>query len=344
MSTQEVIIRCSGTVGHITLNRPAALHALNTQMCQEISNALAEWKNNDSVKLVVIDHAEGTRGFCAGGDIKPMAVSGQGDGLEVRTFFETEYRMNVQLFEYPKPVITFIDGITMGGGVGLSVHGSHSIATENTVFAMPETSIGLFPDVGGGWFLPRLGAGLGQWLGLTGARLKGPDVAAAGIATHFVEEKVLNAIKDMVMLGELDVLEAMEWDAYGSFVKHVEKITKCFDKESVEDIFAALEEDASEWALKQLDILKTKCPFSLKVTLRQMIEGGKLENFRDTMAMEFRLANRSVRRNDFAEGVRAVVIDKDNKPEWVPASIEDVKEDEIDKMFAPLEEGELSFL
>ncbi len=344
MNNQDVIIRQSGPVGHITLNRPQALHALNTIMCAQISHALSDWKINNEVKLIVIDHAEGTRGFCAGGDIKPMAESGQGDGVDVRVFFETEYRMNVQLFEYPKPVVTFIDGITMGGGVGLSVHGSHSIATENTVFAMPETGIGLFPDVGGGWFLPRLGGGLGQWLGLTGARLKGADVAAAGIATHYVEEKVLAAVKDMVMLGDIETLEAMEWEAYGSFVKQLETITKCFDKETVEDVFAALEEDGSEWALKQLSIMRTKCPFSLKVTLRQMIEGEKLTNFRETMLMEFRLANRAVRRADFAEGVRAVVIDKDNAPQWNPATLADVDEIELDEMFAPLKSGDLTFI
>ncbi|WP_018996686.1 enoyl-CoA hydratase/isomerase family protein [Hirschia maritima] len=344
MSNSEVVTRQSGVVGHITLNRPKALHALNTAMCAEISATLAEWKDNSDIKLVVIDHAEGTRGFCAGGDIKPMAVSGRGDGVEVRKFFETEYRMNVQLFEFPKPVVSFIDGITMGGGVGLSAHGSHTIATENTVFAMPETGIGLFPDVGGGWFLPRLGAGLGEWLGLTGARLKGADVAAAGIATHYVEESVLAAIKESVMGGELDLLEAMEWDEYGSFKKHLNTINKCFDKTSVEEIFSALEEDCSEWALKQLSIMKSKCPFSMKVTLRQLNEGGKLESFRDVMAMEFRLANRSVRRADFAEGVRAVVIDKDNKPKWSPASLEEIDEADLEKMFSPLEEGELSFV
>ncbi len=340
----DVVANISGPVGRITLNRPKALHALNTQMCTHISNALAEWRSNDSVKLVVIDHAECTRGFCAGGDIKPMAVSGQGDGIEVRHFFETEYRMNVQLFEYPKPVVTFMDGLTMGGGVGLSIHGSHSIATENTVFAMPETGIGLFPDVGGGWFLPRLGGGLGQWLGLTGARLKGGDVAAAGIATHFVESNVLPTIKEMVLRGDLDILEAMEWEEYGSFIKQIDVINSCFEKDSVEEIFQALEENSSEWALQQLSIMKAKCPFSMKVTHRQLKEGAKLSTFRDVMAMEFRLANRSVKRHDFAEGVRAVVIDKDNAPEWQPANLSEVKGSDLDAMFAPLESGELTFL
>ncbi|MFC7290210.1 enoyl-CoA hydratase/isomerase family protein [Hirschia litorea] len=340
----DVIAKISGPVGHITLNRAKALHALNTQMCADISKALLDWRSNDSVKIIVIDHAEDTRGFCAGGDIKPMAISGQGDGVEVRKFFETEYRMNVQLFEYPKPVVTFMDGLTMGGGVGLSIHGSHSIATENTVFAMPETGIGLFPDVGGGWFLPRLGGGLGQWLGLTGARLKGGDVAAAGIATHFVESKVLPAIKEMVLLGDLEVLEAMEWEEYGSFIKQIDIINACFEKDTVEEIFQALEDNGSEWALKQLSIMKTKCPFSMKVTHRQLIEGGKLETFKDVMAMEFRLANRSVARPDFAEGVRAVVVDKDNAPKWEPAELSGVSETDLEAMFAPLERGELTFL
>lgn len=341
---QETIIRVSGPVGQITLNRPSALHALNAQMCLDILDALSSWKNDDSIKLVVIDHAEETRGFCAGGDIKSMSISGQQDGEAARQFFEAEYRMNVMLFEYPKPVVSFIDGVTMGGGVGLTVHGSHAIATEKTLFAMPETGIGLFPDVGGSWFLSRLGAGLGQWLGLTGARLKGGDVAAAGIATHFVESKVLPAIKDMVMLGDLEILEAMEWEAYGSFVKHIDVITKCFDKETVEEVFAALEEEGGDWAQEQLIILKSKCPFSLKVTMRQLQEGLKHENFRETMAMEYRVANRLVRRSDFHEGVRAVVIDKDNAPQWVPDNLGDVSSSDVEAIFAPLEKGELTFL
>ncbi|CAN0599900.1 unnamed protein product, partial [Laminaria digitata] len=169
--------------GRVTLTRPKALHALNAPMCDTILAALERWAADPTVHLVMIDHEEETRGFCAGGDIRMLADSGAGDASEARAFFNVEYRMNAALKTFPKPVLAIMDGVTMGGGVGLSVHGSHRVATERTLFAMPETGIGLFPDVGGGWFLPRLSGYLGTWLALTGARLKGADVAAARVAT-----------------------------------------------------------------------------------------------------------------------------------------------------------------
>lgn len=194
----DVTIYRQGVAGRITLNRPQALHALNEEMCLAMDAALKQWAGDDEVELVVVDHAEGTRGFCAGGDIRMLAESGTGDGSAASAFFRAEYRLNTRIKNYAKPYVAFMDGVTMGGGVGISVHGSHRVATERTTFAMPETGIGLFPDVGGGWFLPRLGPPLGMWLALTGERLKGGDVCAAGVATNFVESSVLAAVKDQV--------------------------------------------------------------------------------------------------------------------------------------------------
>lgn len=361
-----VLIRREGVAGRITLNRPEALHALNEEMCLVMDAALKDWADDDSVELVVVDHAAGTRGFCAGGDIRMLAESGAGDASAAKAFFRAEYRLNARIWNYRKPYVAFMDGVVMGGGVGISVHGSHRVATERTVFAMPETGIGLFPDVGGGWFLPRLhadhggdeddpmfaggrvGSSLGMWLALTGERLKGGDVAAAGVATNFVESMVLDVVKSAVCDGGLEMLGAMDWDERGAFQKHAEVIERCFSRSSVEAIFAALEEATShplsgEWAKAQLATLKTKSPQTLKVTHRQLTLGAQMKTFEDNMRMEFRIGSRVVSRHDFQEGVRAVIVDKDNKPGWSPDTLAGVTDEMLDGIFAPLGGDELTF-
>ena len=339
----DVIIHRQGAAGRITLNRPQALHALNEEMCLTMDAALKAWADDPEIELVVVDHAEGTRGFCAGGDIRMLAESGAADGSAAQAFFWAEYRLNVRIKNYPKPYVAFIDGVTMGGGVGISVHGSHRVATERTTFAMPETGIGLFPDVGGGWFLPRLGPPLGMWLALTGERLKGGDVCAAGVATNYCESKVVGAVKASVCEGDLTLLEAMDWDEAGSFEKHREVIERCFWKPTVEDILMALEAEPGEWARAQAAILKTKSPQTLKVAHRQLALGLQMKTFEDNMRMEFRIGCRQVHSHDFQEGVRAVIIDKDNKPNWNPATLAGVSDRLLDDIFAPLGDGELRF-
>lgn len=344
----EVIIHREGVAGRITLNRPQALHALNEEMCLAMDAALKLWADDPEVELVVVDHAAGSRGFCAGGDIRMLAESGAADGSAAQAFFRAEYRLNTRIKNYRKPYVAFMDGVTMGGGVGISVHGSHRVATERTLFAMPETGIGLFPDVGGGWFLPRLGPPLGMWLALTGERLKGGDVCAAGIATQYVESGVVDALKAQVCDGGLEMLEAMEWDEAGSFEKHLETIERCFWKPSVEDTMLALEGEVShavsgEWAKKQLETLKTKSPRTLKVAHRQLALGLQAQTFEDNMRMEFRIGCRQVHSHDFQEGVRAVIVDKDNAPKWDPATLAGVTDEVLDAVFAPLGDDELTF-
>lgn len=344
----EVNIHREGVAGRITLNRPQALHALNEEMCLAMDGALKLWADDPEIELVVVDHAAGTRGFCAGGDIRMLAESGAADGSAAQAFFRAEYRLNTRIKNYSKPYVAFMDGVTMGGGVGISVHGSHRVATERTLFAMPETGIGLFPDVGGGWFLPRLGPPLGMWLALTGERLKGGDVCAAGVATHFAESSVIEALKTQVCDGGLELLEAMEWDEAGSFEKHRDVMEACFAKGSIEEIVFALEDvpaenPSAEWAKKQLDTLKTKSPRTLKVAHRQLSEGLKMQTFEDNMRMEFRIGSRQVHSHDFQEGVRAVIVDKDNAPKWDPATLAGVSQTMLDDVFAPLGEDELTF-
>jgi enoyl-CoA hydratase len=337
--TDEVLCHVEGKVGRLTLNRPEALHALTTAMCHEMIRALEGWWGDPDVQAVMVDHS-GERGFCAGGDIRMLAESGAGDGAAAREFFFTEYRLNHLLFTYHKPVVTFMDGVTMGGGVGISAPARFRIATERTTFAMPETGIGLFPDVGGGWFLPRLPGKTGLWLALTGARIKAADCLALGIASDFETAANLEAVKAAIVADPADIeaiLARSEADPdQAPIAAHRDDIDRLFGGHSVEGIFEALEADGGEWAKAQLDILRTKSPQTLKVAFRQLQTGAHLHDFADNMRMEYRIGARVVQRPDFLEGVRAVIIDKDNAPKWNPATLEGVTGAMLDDIFAPL--------
>jgi len=351
--TDSIIIRTTGQIGHITLNRPEALHALNMEMCSAILAQLKIWQEDPAIAAVILDHVEGSRGFCAGGDIAMLRRSGLADGAEARNFFACEYRLNALINAYEKPLLAFIDGVTMGGGVGLSVHGSYRIATERTLFAMPETGIGLFPDVGGGWFLPRLEGELGVWLALTGARLKGPDVVAAGIGTHFVPSQKLPELKaDIVRISDagsifekIDALLARWSQPVGApdYAAHLSDINICFSADSAEEIVKALTESSSDWAREQAEIISTRSPETVKVTLRQLREGAKCASFEENMAMEYRIGWRKISSPDFIEGVRAVIIDKDHKPVWCPDQLENVSAEAVAAYFETLGDDELTF-
>ena len=333
----DVSAKIENGVGRLTLNRPPALNALNTAMCEIMIEALLGWRNDPAVEAVLIDHS-GERGFCAGGDIRMLAESGAGDGAAARRFFFVEYQLNTLLFDYPKPVVTIMDGVTMGGGVGLAMPSRYRVATERTNFAMPETGIGLFPDVGGGWHLPRLPGETGMWLALTGARLRGADCLALGIATHFVESGKVAALKDHIVSQGIEAaLSRFQSDPGPAPIAAQQgDIDRLFAGDSVEAIFAALAADPSDWGKAQLETLKTKSPQTLKVAFRQLRQGAAMTRFADEMAVEYRIGVRVVQRPDFIEGVRAVIVDKDNAPRWDPASLEGVTEAMLDAIFAPL--------
>jgi enoyl-CoA hydratase len=343
MSEAEVLTGIEGGVGRLTLNRPGALHALTTNMCRLMIDALVAWRGDPAVVAVMIDHT-GERGFCAGGDIRMLAESGAGDGTEAREFFFTEYRLNALLFDYPKPVVAIMDGVTMGGGVGLSMPAKFRVATERTTFAMPETGIGLFPDVGGGWFLPRLKDHAGLWLALTGARIKAADCLALEIATHVVAAANIAELKAALIADPSHIPEALATfttdPGPAPVAAHLADIARLFDAPCVEAVVAKLKADGSDWATAQLSTLATKSPQTMKVAFRQLVEGGRLTRFADNMAMEYRIGARVVRKHDFLEGVRAVIVDKDNAPRWNPATLEGVTEAEIDAIFAPLPAGQ----
>ncbi len=339
--TDDILTRIEGHAGLISLNRPGAIHALTLDMVHAMTEALLKWKDDDAVKCVIIDHAEG-RGFCAGGDIAFLRNSALNDnGESGRTFFHDEYQLNHLLFTYPKPVVAFMDGITMGGGVGISQPARFRVATENTRFAMPETGIGLFPDVGGGWYLSRLEGRVGQFLALTGARLDGAECLELGLATHYLsseslaEAKARIATEDVERIdGILGTLSATPPEA--RIVSNILAINRHFASDQYEHILANLEVDESDWAMKELATLRTKSPQTCKVALRQLATSAGLDDFADNMRMEYRIGSRVLVRPDFAEGVRAVIVDKDNDPKWNPATAEGVSDELLDAIFAPL--------
>ncbi|ANU07209.1 enoyl-CoA hydratase/isomerase family protein [Paraurantiacibacter namhicola] len=341
--TEHLHIHTHGAAAHISLNRPKALHALTLDMCRGMSDALLGWRSDDAVDVVLLDHAEG-RGFCAGGDVTLLRNSSQEDaGRRGREFFHTEYRLNHLMFTYPKPIIAFMDGVTMGGGVGISQPCKYRVATENTMFAMPEGSIGLFPDVGAGWYLPRLPGRTGQFLALTGARLDGAECLWAGLATHYIESEKLAQVKARIVAQPGDVeailLEVSSTPPEARLAGNAETIDRLFASDTLEEIIAALEADASEWAGKELKAVRAKCPATSKVALRQFVHGAAMQDFADNMAMEYRIASRMIMRPDFTEGVRAVLVDKDHDPKWQPATPEGVTDAMLNAIFAPGPEG-----
>jgi enoyl-CoA hydratase len=335
----DVLTRVENGVGRITLNRPKALHALTQPMCEAMVAALLAWRDDPAVSLVMIDHA-GERGFCAGGDIRMLAQSGAGDGARARAFFFVEYQLNALLESYPKTTLCIMDGIVMGGGVGLAMPCRFRVATERTVFAMPETGIGLFPDVGGGWWLSRRPGASGLWLALTGARIKAADCLLLGVATDYTTSDRVEALKAAILARprEIDaVLVAFEADAgEPPIAAHRDAMDRLFGAGDPLAVCRALEADGSDWAKAQLAVLKTKSPQTMAVAYRQLSLGKGLTRFADNMAMEYRIGARVVHKPDFQEGVRAVIIDKDNAPRWSPATLAEVTSAEIDAIFAPL--------
>ena len=343
VNTDELIVRRDGVAGILSLNRPKAIHALTAGMVDAMTAALLAWRDDPAVQVVILDHAEG-RGFCSGGDINLLRQSALTDGgVSGLRFFHVEYRLNHLLFTYAKPVVSFMDGITMGGGVGIALPARYRVATENTRFAMPETGIGLFPDVGGGWHLSRLPGRIGQFLALTGARIDGAECLWAELATHYLPHEQLAEAKTRIAHGHDigGVLAALSVKPPAAKLEgHAKDIARHFASDRLEDILASLAGDDSEWAAKELATLRSKSPQTLKVALHQLAEGANMPDFAANMAMEYRIAARVLMLLDFVEGVRAVIVDKDNAPRWNPATPEGVTDALIAAIFAPLPPAE----
>jgi enoyl-CoA hydratase len=337
--TDKIIAEIEGCAGRLRLNRPEAIHALDLDMVRAMTAALVQWRDDPRVEAVLIDHGSG-RGFCAGGDVVTISQSAHGHGAAARAFFFQEYRLNHLLFAYPKPTAVFMDGVVMGGGVGISRPCKFRIATNRTLFAMPETSIGLFPDVGGGWHLSRLLGRLPQFLALTGARLDGAECFALGLATHYIAHEDLDRLKHDIANdpGRIDahLAHAQAAPPPARIKANRDKICRLFEADTLEGIMADLEADGSDWAEKELETLRKKSPTACKVSLRLLEEGGHMRDFAGEMGKEYALMAHVSAHPDFAEGVRALLVDKDNAPRWQPATAEEVTEEMIDRLFEPL--------
>jgi enoyl-CoA hydratase/carnithine racemase len=345
----EILFERRGAAGIVTLNRPQALNAVTHAMVRALAAQLAAWAGDPAVTRVIV-HAPGARAFSAGGDLRAVYDSGRaGRQSELLTFWRDEYRLNVFIKHFPKPYVALIDGIVMGGGVGISVHGSHRVAGERYLLAMPEVGIGFFPDVGATWFMPRLAGELGTYCALTGERLKTADGVASGLATHHVPaarfDDLLEGLCGTVPVDALLAAFA-EQAGEGAVTARRAAIDRLFAAAEVETILAALEREAAcggadaEWAGATAANMRLKAPLSLKIALAQM-RRGKTLSFDDCMRTEFRIVSRVVYGHDFYEGVRAVIIDKDNAPRWRPATLAEVTAAEVERHFAPLDADEL---
>ena len=342
-TTQPVLTTKEGLAGRLRLNRPRALHSLNRQMVNDMAAALLDWRDDPDVRIILIDHAEG-RGFCAGGDVVDISQNVEGHEAAARAFFFDEYRLNHLEYTYPKPGVAFMDGVTMGGGVGIACPCRYRVATERTVLAMPETTIGIFPDVGGGRYLSRLRGRLAQFLALTGARLDGAECLRLRLATHYLPSDRLEEAKERIMaqpfrvqaildeLGEDDVPPARISTNLG-------KIDRYFASDRLEDILDALDEGATEgdeWAATEAETIRKKSPMACKVSLKLLQESPYQLHVVDEMRMEYGIMVRLIHHPDFKEGVRALLIDKDGKPNWHPTNPAVISDAEVDAFFEPL--------
>ena len=339
----DVITVKEGFAGRLRLNRPQALHSLNRQMVRDMARALIEWRDDPDVRIILIDHAQG-RGFCAGGDVVGIATSVEGTDTAARAFFFDEYRLNHLEYTYAKPGVAFMDGVTMGGGVGIACPCRYRVATERTILAMPETTIGIFPDVGGGRYLSRLRGRLAQFLALTGARLDGAECLKLLLATHYIHSERLEEAKERIMaqpfrvqaiLDELSEDDCPEARISGNLAR----IDRYFASDRLEDIIDALDAGAAEgdaWAAKEAATIRAKSPTACKVSLKLLQESPYQLHFVDEMRMEYGIMVKMIHHPDFREGVRALLIDKDNKPGWNPSNPASIGDRDVAAFFEPL--------
>lgn len=340
-----------GHLGVVILDRQDALNALDRAMVRVLSRTLAAWREDPEIAGVLVRPAPG-RAFCAGGDVREIVSVREREGPEAALgFFRDEYRLDWRVKRFPKPYIAFMDGITMGGGVGISIHGGVRIATENTVFAMPEAAIGFFPDVGGTFFLPRLPDRFGWYLGLTGERANGADCLMLGVATHYMpaariavlEEELAAAPRERFqqVLGE--VLADLADDPGDAPLAAVRpQVLDGFSTDDLFEIVRRLEAEKDAFGARTLEVLRQRSPFSLRVIARQLARGAELD-FERCLQLEYRMVRRFLEGREFAEGVRAMVVEKDRRPRWTWKSIEEVPGEEVERVFQPVPGGDLGF-
>ncbi|CAA0132085.1 Short-chain-enoyl-CoA hydratase [Mycolicibacterium vanbaalenii] len=323
-----------GSVGLITLNRPKAINSLTHPMVEQISTALTSWENDDTVRAVVVTGA-GDRGLCAGGDVVAIYHSAKAGGAEARQFWHDEYLLNAHIGRYPKPYVAVMDGITMGGGVGLSAHGSVRVVTETTKMAMPEVGIGFVPDVGGTFILSRTPGLLGIHAALTGAPFTGADALAMGFADHFIPRDRLGAFTETILAEGTDsaVAAFAEEPPPSHLLAQREWIDHCYGGQTVSDIVAALRGHDAEPAGEAADLITSRSPIAVSVTLEAVRRAASLSTLEDVLRQEFRTSCGALRSHDLVEGIRALLIDKDRNPQWSPPSLDAVTAEDIDGYF-----------
>ncbi len=339
----DVIIRRDGRAGRITLNRPKALNALSYPMVAPIQNALDAWVDDPDVALVILDSSD-PRALCVGGDVRAIHDSAP-DGSELaRKFWADEYHLNATISRYPKPYVAFMDGIVMGGGIGLSGHGSHRIVTERSQLAMPETLIGLIPDVGGTWLLAHSPGETGIFLGLTGAHMRGAGTIHAGFADRFVPSAKLGELARALATDDASVdaiiARFAETPPASDLASHSRDIDAAFRFDSVEAIRAALVAMDSDWSRKIVAELDLRSPLALKLTLAAIRNARTLPSLEDALNVEYRLTMRLFLHGEFVEGVRALLVDKDKSPKWSPPTLDGVTPQMVHEFMAPLPAGE----
>lgn len=343
--SDEILFNTEGRLGLVTLNREKALNALTFGMIEALGTHYEIWANEPEIYGVVLESSS-QRAFCAGADIKAIYHIGRVDPSEAASFFRTEYEVNWALECFNKPHVALIDGMVMGGGVGISRYGTHRVVTENASFAMPETGIGLFPDIGASWFLNELPGAMGLYLGLTGRRIGAGDLLALGLATHHVEAGDFPAIKSAIANSDpIDpVLDEAHHDpGQGELASLREVIDTVFSAGSVEEIIRRLEgipAPHEKWAAATRQVLSERSPLSLKAT-HALLTAYRPKTLKQALETEFRLVTRIIAEPDFYEGVRAQVIDKDRAPSWRHASLHDVADTDVEDLFKPLGDGEL---
>jgi enoyl-CoA hydratase len=338
--TDEVLIRREGRAGRLTMNRPQALNALTLGMVRQIWSALLAWRVDPAVELVLLD-GTGDRALCAGGDVRALYDSREDGSTLARSFWREEYRLNALIGRYPKPLVAIQDGIVMGGGIGLSGHARHRIVTERSRLAMPETGIGLIPDVGGTWLLAHAPAALGTYLGLTGEAMRAADAILARFADVFVPSAKLGHVVDRLVdpKGGLvgDTIQAVAKDAGPSMLaERRAAIDQAFDADTIEAMLGTLSTTQGEWAQQTAATLAQKSPKSLKLTLAAIGGARQLSSLEDALNVEFRLCVRLFEDGEFIEGVRALIVDKDRQPKWSPARLQGVSRELIEDYLAPL--------
>lgn len=340
---EDILVSVDNRVGLLTLNRPKAINSLTHGMVTVLASTLKDWENDGSVHTVLLTGA-GERGLCAGGDIVDVYNSARGDGVEARTFWHDEYLLNSQIARYSKPYVAVMDGIVMGGGVGVSAHASVRVVTDHTKMAMPEVGIGLVPDVGGTYILSRTPGRLGLHAALTGAPFNGADAIALGFADHYVPHDALGEFKSTIIDDGIDVAlaaHAIE-PPPSSLLAQRNWIDQCYAGETLADIVAALRGQDTGPATDAANLIASRSPISASVALEAIRRAATLDTLEDVLRQEFRTQTAALRSHDLVEGIRAQVIDKDRNPKWSPASLAAVTTADVEAYFAPADR-ELEF-